>query len=92
VWFVSWPALQATIADDVLTIGDLEAMRPLVGSATFYRETLRPSEIVKVGTIEFNASGMLLDGRSFQLKATGVEVPGIGDFCDIHCKTRIVFQ
>ena len=92
VWFVSWPALQAAIADDALTIGDLEAMRPLVGSATFYHETIRPYEAVKLGTIEFNASGMLLDGRSFQLKAIRVENPEIGDFCGIHCKTRIVSQ
>jgi hypothetical protein len=64
--------VQAAIADDVLTIGELDLLQPLVGSATFYQETLRPTEAVKHGTGEFNGRGTLADGRSFQLHATDV--------------------
>ena len=89
VWFVRWPALQAAVADDTLTIGELVSLQPLVGSATAYHETLRPSEAVKVSTIEFNARGWLVDGRSFQFVSTVVEAapPNSGQ---VH--TRIVFR
>jgi hypothetical protein len=90
VWFVSWPTLQAAMADDVLTIGELEAMQPLRGSASFYHEVLRPTGVVNVSIIAVNASGALVDGRSFHLEisaggfATSVE--------DLHSKTLIVFR
>ena len=89
VWFVPWPALQAALADDVITIGELVSLQPLVGSATAYHETLRPTGEVKVSTIEFNARGGLVDGRSFQFEATVVEAaPPNSGF--VH--TRIVFR
>jgi hypothetical protein len=88
VWFVSWPALQAKLAENpvspVLTFGDLEALHPLKGTASFYHETLRPSPTVKKSTIEFNAKGRLEeDGRTFAVHAVGV-----GD----SYKTSIVFK
>jgi hypothetical protein len=89
VWFVRWPALQAAIADDTLTIGELVSLQPLVGSATAYQETLRPTGEVKVSTIEFSARGSLVDGRSFQFESTVVAAapPNSGV---VH--TRIVFR
>ena len=89
VWFVRWPALQAAVADDTLTIGELASLQPLVGSATAYNETLRPTGVVKVTSFELNALGWLVDGRSFQFEATVVETaPSNSGF--VH--TRIVFR
>jgi hypothetical protein len=70
VWFVSWPKLEAAIADDVLFVSDLERMSPLIGSASFYNETLHPSEGAKVSMINYVAHGTLLDGRTFQVNVT----------------------
>jgi hypothetical protein len=89
VWFVRWPALQAAIADDTLTMGELVSLQPLVGSATAYHETLRPTGEVKVSTIEFNAQGTLTDGRSFQFEATAL-TPTPANTRYLH--TRIVFR
>jgi hypothetical protein len=89
VWFVRWPALQAAIADDTLTIGELVSLQPLVGSATAYQETLRPTGEVKASTFELNARGWLVGGRSFQFEATAIEAaPHNSGF--VH--TRIVFR
>ena len=84
VWFVRWPALQAAVADDTLTIGELASLQPLVGSATAYQETLRPNS-----SIEFNARGWLVDGRSFQFESTAV-APAPPNSGLVH--TRIVFR
>jgi hypothetical protein len=71
VWFVSWTDLQAAIADGELTIGELGALESLmVGTASFYSETLRPGEAAQVPFITFVASGELEDGRSFHVQAT----------------------
>ena len=68
VWFVPWPDLQSAIADGILTIGEIEGMSPLKGSASFYEETLHPSKM-----IEFTARGILVDdGRTFQVHVTTV--------------------
>ncbi len=90
VWFVSWPALQPAIADDVLTIGELEALQPLKGSASFYHEELRPTGVVNVSTIEFTASGMLGDGRSFRVEASSAGFSTTTAY--LNFKTRIVFR
>ena len=84
VWFINWTALQAAIDDDVLTIGELESLNPLVGSASSYHETLNllPQKL-KLIAIAFNAKGTLEDGRSFQLTATGN---------DRFTETRIIFR
>jgi hypothetical protein len=79
VWFVSWPALQEAM-DDGLYIDELRSLLHsdvnenavgLVGSASYYHETLRPIQAVRVGTLEINASGVLVgDGRTFKVHAT----------------------
>jgi hypothetical protein len=70
VWFVRWPELQATIADGVLTIGELAALPSrVIGSAGFYQETLHPEQAAQNGKIAFVARGTLADGRSFQVQA-----------------------
>ena len=90
VWFVSWPALQAATANDVLTMDELEALQPLKGSASFYHEVLRPTGAVNVSTIEFNARGMLEDGRSFRLEASATGFATSTTY--LHFKTMIVFK
>ncbi len=73
VWFVSWPELQAAMADNVLTIGELEGMPSLLtGSASFYTETLHPydpTSVVRSPMIEYQAHGLLDDGRSFKVRS-----------------------
>ena len=90
IWFVSWPTLQAAMADDVLTIGELEAVQPLKGSASFYHEVLRPTGAVNVSTIEFNAGGMLADGRSFHVEASSAGFSRSTDY--FHFRTLVVFR
>jgi len=66
VWFVSWPELQAAMADGRLTITELAALPSLVvGSADQYQEVLHPNEM-----IHLNATGTLSDGRAFQVHGT----------------------
>jgi hypothetical protein len=78
VWFVSWPALQEAMKDG-LYIDELRSLLHseanenavgLVGSASYYHETLRPIQAVRIGTLEINASGLLEDGRTFKIHAT----------------------
>jgi hypothetical protein len=90
VWFVSWPDLETAIADDVLTIGELVSLDPLVGSASSFHETLRPT--LKASTLELDARGLLEDGRSFQFNAQAATHPGEVTECGIHCLARIVFK
>jgi hypothetical protein len=71
VWFVSWPELEAAMADGELTIGELAGLPSLlVGTASFYTETLHPTQAAQVPLTVFVARGMLDDGRSFQAQAT----------------------
>jgi hypothetical protein len=87
VWFVSWPELEAAIADGVLTIGDLASLPSLiVGTASFYTETLRPHGAALVPGISFVARGDLEDGRSFRVQATSND--GAGRVTN----TRIAFK
>lgn len=70
VWFVSWPELQAAVADGSLPMSELKAMGSLLtGSASFYQETLHPDGGAQVPMINFVAHGTLQDGRSFQVHA-----------------------
>ena len=71
VWFVGWPEMQAAIADDILSMSELEAMPSLLtGSASFYNETLHPDGGAQVPMINYVAHGMLDDGRTFRVHAT----------------------
>jgi hypothetical protein len=71
VWFVSWPELEAAMADGVLTIGELESLPSLLkGTASFFTETLHPDEAAKVGLLTFVARGVMEDGRTFLVQGT----------------------
>jgi hypothetical protein len=74
VWFVSWPELQAAMADGVLTITELQTLPSLrVGSAGFFRETLHPSEAAQHPELTIVASGTTSAGQDFffQVSANG---------------------
>lgn len=63
VWFVRWSALAPAIRDNVLTIGELRGLAPLMGTATHFSELLRPRAGEQLVVIE--ARGTLADGRRF---------------------------
>lgn len=76
IWFVGWPELEAAVADDMLTLGELEALPSLrQGSADFYRETLRPGESpsTRPAGIQFTARGELTDDSRFLARVSIVE-------------------
>ena len=69
VWFVRWPELEVAIADAELTIGELSSLPSLlVGSATFYSETLNPTPGAQNPRIVVLGDGSLDDGRAFQMR------------------------
>ncbi len=72
VWFVRWPELQAAVADDELTVGELAGLPSLlIGSASLYLESIRNSIVEqRGGNSVVVASGTLTDGRSFQVEFT----------------------
>lgn len=76
IWFVEWPELEAAIADDMLTIGELEALPSLrQGSADNYQERLRPGESpsTRASGIWLIARGELTDGSGFRVFVSIVE-------------------
>lgn len=77
IFFVSWTELQIAISDGVLTIVELKGLPSLqIGAATFYTETLHPSNGPGGGQgaqqtmTSIVASGFLQDGRAFTYQAT----------------------
>lgn len=80
IWFVAWSALEAAIADDLLTLPEIAAMPSLrVGSASSFQMSQHPGATrpqgLGNGKIEMVARGLLEDGRSFQfqVREMGVE-------------------
>ena len=80
VWFVSWSALQAAIADDKLTILEILGMPSLrKGTASKFEMTQQPGPMRPQGAgngkIELVARGSLEDGTSFsmELREMGVD-------------------
>jgi hypothetical protein len=80
IWFVPWPALQAAIADDDLTITELSAIQgKLMGVATQFELTQQPGPMrpqgLGNGKIELTARGSLSNGTSFavELREMGVD-------------------
>jgi hypothetical protein len=81
IWFVSWPEMQAALADDVLTVPELLSLPSLqIGSASFFKETQHPGnerpQGLGNGKIEMTAHGTLTDGRTFQFQIREMGVEG----------------
>ena len=73
-WFVNWDELQLALSDDILTKAELLALGSLIqGHATFFEETLHPSQGAQQTMLEIIAYGLLDDGRSFEYKVTEVK-------------------
>jgi len=71
IWFVHLGEIEAAVADDVLTIGELAGLPSLKkGEAKFYNEVLRPGESHPItgGSIKYNANGTMEGGRSFRVR------------------------
>jgi hypothetical protein len=78
VWFVSWQELQAAVADDVLTMEELQSLPSLrVGSASYFREVLHPTDGAIEPKLSISAHGTLEDGSPFRLDHFGSEAAGI---------------
>jgi len=76
LWFVSWPELQAAVADDDLTITELAALPSLlVGSASFYHDSIRNDRGQRGGN---SADGCLRHSHGWPLVPGGVrgKLPG----------------
>jgi hypothetical protein len=77
VWFVDTAQLQALIDDDgVVTIGDLESLSPLKGTAEKYYEVLHPSQSNERSLIIFRAEGDLEGGGTFWARASFINSKG----------------
>lgn len=69
IWFVSWPELQAGMADGVLTMVELRAMASLrTGVADSYYERFHAQGTSHPTTHVIVTDGSLTDGRSFQVQ------------------------
>jgi hypothetical protein len=74
-------SLQTALADDVLTLSELNSLSPLKGIAKTFHEVLDPfvppgtTGGAKVPHLTITASGVLPDARSFQYEFTAVS-PG----------------
>jgi hypothetical protein len=89
VWLVSWPELETAIADDKLTMPELEGLPSLQkGSASLYQETLHPLQMHPVGKMQIVALGDLPDGSSFQVQVSGQTIKGTPYFRHV----RIAFD
>ncbi len=74
VWFVSWPELEAAVADGEMTIGELAGLPSLmVGSATTFSQTLNPVGGARVPRDVTVALGSLADGTAFSVHSVGSE-------------------
>ena len=67
IWFVRTRDFREANADGVITMAELRALHPLMGTAHWYREILQPRETADVGLLKVRARGTLEDGRSFRL-------------------------
>jgi hypothetical protein len=70
-YIVSWELFHQTMEQGPVTMADLNAMNPMVATATAFSETLRP----RIGEhlVVINAQGTLTDGRAFSFHVTHVE-------------------
>ena len=74
VWFARWSEVEDGVADGVLTMDELRGLRSLTrGIATFFQETLHPSQPGRQTMTTVVATGVLDDGRSFRYHATEVD-------------------
>jgi len=75
IWFVRVDELEGALADDVLTVAELEACVTLrKGLATYFKETLHPSQGAQQTKTEVVARGTLPSGEAFLFQAEETHV------------------
>jgi len=81
VYFVRWSEIQAAIADDVLTIGELESLPSLmVGSASFLEHVVHnTNQPTNHGHETLVSRGTLEDGRTFEFRYNEKFLPETGE-------------
>ena len=81
IYFVRRSELQAAIADDVLTIGDLESLPSLVvGKASFLEHIIHnTNQPTNHGHETLVSRGLLEDGRSFEFRYNEKFLPETGE-------------
>ena len=70
VWLVRTEDYLAARQDGVLTIGELEALDPVMGHARRFTQVQHPSPPAESNLLTVNATGTLQDGRTFRLHIT----------------------
>jgi len=92
VYFVRWSELQAAIADDNLTIGELNALPSLlVGFAADYTvQILDTNQGNRHGNSTLISRGVLEDGRSFQFYYHEEFFPATGEH--VFTNVKIAFK
>ena len=75
IWFVRTEDYLAAREDGVVTIGELEALDPLMGVASRFTQTLHP-EGANNNVLVINATGTLQGGRPFRLHITVQDTSG----------------
>ncbi len=68
IWFVRTRDFRKANADGVTAMAELRALKPLLGTAHWYREILQPVETAEINLLKVRARGTLEDGRSFRLR------------------------
>jgi len=81
VYFVRWSELEGAIADDVLTIGELETLPSLlIGEASFLEHiTHNTNQPTNHGHETLVSRGLLEDGRSFEFRYNEKFLPETGE-------------
>jgi len=81
VYFVRWSELEGAIADDVLTIGELETLPSLlIGEASFLEHVVHnTNQPTNHGHETLVSRGRLEDGRSFEFRYNEKFLPETGE-------------
>jgi hypothetical protein len=81
IYFVRWTELQVAIADDVLTIGELQSLPSLlIGEASFLEHVVHnTNQPTNHGHETLVSRGTLEDGRSFEFRYSEKFLPETGE-------------
>ena len=92
IYFVRWSDLQAAIADDVLTIGELESLPSLlIGEASFLEHIVHnTNQPTNHGHETLVSRGLLEDGRSFEFRYNEKFLPETGEH--VFPNVKIAFK
>lgn len=92
VYFVRWSELQAAIADDALTIGELESLPSLlIGEASYLEHIVHnTNQPTSHGHETLVSRGTLEDGRSFEFRYNEKFLPETGEH--VFPNVKIVFK